>query len=215
MAAATSAPKRRRVQFEACIDSVASAVEAAKGGADRVELCSGLVDGGLSPSIGLIRQTVAAISPAVPVNVFIRPRPGDFAYTETELQVIEQDILACRQVIGLHGVVIGVLRADGSVDMKSMRRLLSQTGSLFVTFSRAIDYTPDPVACLRDLLTLNSEFPQLKCVLTSGQHNSVAFGIPVIAELVKVAAGKIEIMAGAGLTGMMCPAAAVMDRSIH
>lgn len=195
-----------RIRFEGCVDSVASAVAAEKGGADRVELCSGLVDGGLSPSIGLIKQCVSSVK--IPVNVFLRPRPGDFCYSEVELQVIEHDIMACRAVKGLHGVVIGVLTATGDVDMPAMRRLLAKCGSkLFVTFSRAIDYARDPVQVMRDLLTLNKQFPRLQCVLTSGQHNSVASGTALIAKFVALtdaAAIKgvrpIQVMAGAGLT---------------
>ncbi len=125
--------------------------------------------------------------------------------SETELSVIEHDILACRQVIGLHGVVFGVLQPDGRVAMQPMRRLLKsvgccsallflicavftskrmhdrQCGSLFVTFARAIDYAPDPIAVLHDLLQLQAEYPNLQCVLTSGQKNSLADGLDVIA----------------------------------
>ncbi|KAK8801744.1 hypothetical protein WA538_005582, partial [Blastocystis sp. DL] len=178
--------------LEVCIDRVESAVNAERGGAGRVELCDNLVDGGTTPSYGMIKIVKESIS--IPVNVIIRPRGGDFYYNENEMRIMLEDIEACKR-IGVHGVVIGCLTKDGQVDMEKNRRLMEAARPLSVTFHRAIDMTVDPVKATEDCIELGVDR-----ILTSGGCNTVMEGKDTIRKMVAAAKGKLQIMAGGGVT---------------
>jgi len=181
-----------RIQIEVCIDSVQSALAAHRGGADRVELCQNLFEGGTTPSAGMIR----VVRSAVPLGVFviIRPRGGDFCYDRVEFDVMQQDIIAAKQ-LGVDGIVLGVLLKDGRVDSKRTADLIKLARPLPVTFHRAFDMTRDPREALEDVIELGCER-----VLTSGQEKSVLEGLDTIAALVKQARNRIIVMPGAGIT---------------
>ncbi len=178
--------------FEICIDSVDGAVAAQQGGAQRVELCDNLVEGGTTPSIGTIRLARANI--AIGLNVIIRPRGGDFCYTPLEFEVMRQDILAAREA-GADGVVIGLLQPDGRVDAARTRALVELARPLSVTFHRAIDLCRDPLEALEDLAAIGVDR-----ILTSGCRPTALEGAEVIAGLVRRSNGRVVIMAGGGVT---------------
>jgi copper homeostasis protein len=178
--------------FEICVDSVAGVRAARSAGADRVELCTDLLEGGTTPSYGMIRQA-RAISP-IRLHVMIRPRGGDFLFDGDEFAVMEADIDAAK-TIGADGVVIGLLLADGTIDAGRTRELIRRARPLAVTFHRAFDMTPDPLEALETLVDLGVER-----VLTSGQEASVLEGLPLIADLVRRAGSRIIVMPGGGIT---------------
>jgi copper homeostasis protein len=180
------------VLFEACVDSVEAAVAAQAGGAGRVELCAALLEGGLTPSDGNIRLAKQKLT--IPVHVIIRPRGGDFLYSETEFEAMKLDVERCK-ALGVDGVVIGILNADGSVDEKRTIELIALARPMKVTFHRAFDMTRDPFEALETIIRLGAER-----ILTSGQEDSAYEGLDLITELVKKAAGRIIIMPGAGIT---------------
>lgn len=177
------------VKLEICTGDPEGVMEAVRGGADRIELCSGLAEGGLTPSAAMIRFA----SRYLPVNVLIRPRGGDFVYTPAELEVMERDIEMAVEARA-SGIVTGVLTPDGNVDMESCRRLLKNADTLDNTFHRAFDMTADPFKALEDIISLG-----FKRILTSGQAASAPEGAELIAELKRRASGRIIIMAGAGV----------------
>ena len=177
--------------LEVCAYSVADCEAAQRAGASRIELCGGRNEGGITPSIGLIRRSRLATT--LPIRVMIRPRGGDFVYAASELAVMEADISAAHDA-GADGVVLGVLLPDGRVDEKTTRRLMDLAHPLPVTFHRAFDLTRDPHEALAVLIALG-----IQTVLTSGQQARAAAGIELLKALVTQAAGRIEIMAGAGV----------------
>ena len=179
--------------FEICVDSVAGVRAAHAAGADRVELCSDLIEGGITPSGGLIRQARSVAE--IKLNVMIRPRGGDFLFDADEFQIMEADIDAAKAE-GADGVVIGLLMADGSIDAERTRALIARARPLSVTFHRAFDMTPDPFQALETLIELGVDR-----VLTSGQEASVLEGLPLVAELVRRAGERIIAMPGGGITG--------------
>ncbi|CAI5526539.1 unnamed protein product [Closterium sp. Naga37s-1] len=138
------------VQLEICVETVASAIAAHKGGAHRVELCSSLVEGGVTPSIGLVMAVVQATP--IPVHVLIRPRAGDFVFSEDEMKAMECDIIECAKA-GAAGVVVGALTPSGDIDEPKLHRFLASAAhhSLPVTFHRAFDHTRDPMGALQTL----------------------------------------------------------------
>jgi copper homeostasis protein len=176
---------------EACVDSVDSAIAAEAGGAGRVELCDNLVEGGTTPSLGAI--TLARESLAIPIHVIIRPRGGDFLYADREVETMLRDVDAAREA-GVAGVVIGVLQPDGAIDDTITRRLVERARPLSVTFHRAFDLARDPLEALDSLIALG-----VNRVLTSGQAPSAAEGVPLIADLVRRAAGRIGVLPGGGI----------------
>jgi copper homeostasis protein len=180
------------VIYEICVDSVAGVRAAKEAAADRAELCADLLEGGITPSAGMIREArkVAGIG----LNVMIRPRGGDFLYDEDEFAIMEADIDAAKAE-GADAVVLGLLLADGTVDSKRTRELVARARPLEVTFHRAFDMTPDPFAALETLIGLGIER-----VLTSGQEASVLEGLPLIAELIHRAGSRIIVMPGGGIT---------------
>ncbi|MCA9957355.1 MAG: copper homeostasis protein CutC, partial [Anaerolineales bacterium] len=161
-------------------------------GAARVELCASLIEGGITPSRGMIRQA-RAIS-GIKLHVIIRPRGGDFLFSPEEFAVMAADIETARAE-GADGVVIGQLTADGLIDVPRTRELMSIARPMAVTFHRAFDMTPDPFAALETLIGLGVER-----VLTSGQEASVLEGLPLITELVRRAGDRIIVMPGGGIT---------------
>jgi len=148
--------------FEVCVDSVDSAVAAEQGGATRVELCAALLEGGLTPSAGTIAITRAQVS--IGLQVMIRPRGGDFLYSDTEFASMKHDIELAKQ-LGSNGVVFGLLTAAGDIDSDRTRVLLDLAKPMHVTFHRAFDTPRDPIAALETLIELG-----INCVLTSGQE---------------------------------------------
>jgi len=194
---------------EICVDSVAGVRAAKAAGAARVELCGDLLEGGTTPSRGVIRRarTVAGIR----LHVIIRPRGGDFLFDDDEFAVMQADIDIAKAE-GADGVVIGLLTADGAVDAARTRALIGQARPLAVTFHRAFDMTPDPFAALETLIGLGVDR-----VLTSGQEASVLEGLPLIAELVRRAGDRIIVMPGGGITARNVDriVAAAKPREIH
>jgi copper homeostasis protein len=176
--------------LEICIDSVESAIASQEGGADRVELCDNLLEGGTTPSAGTIALARKNID--IDLNVIIRPRGGDFLYSDVEFQVMEYDIEQAKQ-LGANGVVIGILNQDGSVDVERTRTLVELARPLSVTFHRAFDVSRDPFEALEALVNLG-----IDRVLTTGQESSALEGLDLITDLVQTAADRIIIMPGGG-----------------
>ncbi|XAW90022.1 copper homeostasis protein CutC [Vibrio sp. CDRSL-10 TSBA] len=179
--------------LEVCIDTIESLLHALAGGATRIELCSSLALGGLTPSWGLMRQ--AAKLSAVPVYAMIRPRQGDFLYSADDIACMQHDITAAHQA-GLQGVVLGLLTEQGEVDKQGCQPLIEQAHSLGlgVTFHRAFDQCQDAQQALESIIDLGCER-----LLTSGQAPTALQGADLIAELVRQSNGRIAIMAGAGV----------------
>lgn len=180
-----------KIRIEICVDNIESALIAQKGGADRIELCSALDLGGLTPSKGLMEYVVSHLK--IPVNVLIRPRSGDFHYSQHEFQVIKSDIFTAK-VAGISGIVIGMLNSDGTIDSCRMKEVMEICYPLPVTFHRAFDMVRDHYEALDEIIKLGCSK-----ILTSGGHKTATAGSMVISELVKQAAGRISIMPGSGI----------------
>ncbi|XP_049553074.1 copper homeostasis protein cutC homolog isoform X2 [Orcinus orca] len=178
--------------MEVCVDSVESAVNAERGGADRIELCSGLVEGGTTPSMGVLQVVKQYVQ--IPVFVMIRPRGGDFLYSDREVEVMKADIRLAK-LYGADGLVFGALTEDGHIDKELCMSLIAICRPLPVTFHRAFDMVHDPMAALETLLTLGFER-----VLTSGCDISALEGLPLIKRLIDQAKGRIVVMPGGGIT---------------
>ncbi|MEU8820892.1 copper homeostasis protein CutC [Actinoplanes sp. NPDC048796] len=186
------------VAFELAVQDTHGLEVAARLGADRIELCSALALGGVTPSLAFVEAAVA--TPGIPpVHVLVRPRPGGFTYDPAETATILQDV---RHVLrtGATGVVIGGVR-DATVDTDLVKRVLDAAGDAPVTFHRAFDSLPDPVAAVETLAALG-----VRRILTSAGATSVADALPALAALVTTAAGRIDIMAGGGVTVDLIPA---------
>lgn len=177
--------------LEICANSLDSALHAAAGGADRIELCAELSLGGVTPSAATIRLAVQRLN--IPVFVLIRPRAGDFCYSFLELEVMAEDILFCKSA-GCQGVVFGVLKADGTLDFAEMKKLVALARPMEVTFHRAFDVSAKPFEMLEELISLGVER-----VLTSGQQNKAIDGLPFFKKLLKRADNRIKILAGSGI----------------
>jgi copper homeostasis protein len=177
--------------LEICVDSVESAVAAERGGAQRVELCSNLLEGGITPSHGLISQVRSRIQ--IDLFIMIRPRGGDFLYTPDELDLMQEDILHARR-LGADGIILGVLDSQALVDVPRTRRLVERATPLPVTFHRAIDMTPDPCAALQSVIETGAQR-----VLTSGGAPKVTQGLAQVGRIVQAAGDRIRVMAGGGI----------------
>jgi len=192
----------QRILVEICCGSLEDALEAERGGADRVELCSALFLGGLTPSLGTIMEAKARLK--IPIMVMIRPRGGGFCYTKSEMAVMERDtVLAAEQ--GAEGMVFGILNADGSIDEERCKRLRKLIGDRQAVFHRAFDVTPDPFRSLDQLVALG-----FTRVLTSGQEDTVPEGAQLIKRLIGYAGDRIEILPGGGITTQPPP-----SRGVH
>jgi copper homeostasis protein len=176
-----------KILLEICLDSVESATAAERGGADRVELCAGLPEGGTTPSAGMIAAVRKKI--AIGLQVMIRPRGGDFCYSADEFSIMQRDILIAKQ-LGASGVVFGILNLDGNIDKDRMRQLLEMARPLKVTCHRAFDMACDLSQALEDLIELGFDR-----VLTSGGKKSAIDAMSTLAQLVQQAHGRISIMA--------------------
>ncbi len=179
------------VLVEACVDAIDAAIEAERGGADRLELCGELLQGGVTPSAGLIGAVWERVE--IPVFVLIRPRTGDFLYDADEMDVMVRDIAAAR-AMDVDGVVIGALTRDGDVDIGTVHVLKEAAGRMKVTFHRAFDFARDREMALEALIELGVDR-----VLTSGGAGTALEGAASLASLVRQANGRIAILAGGGI----------------
>lgn len=178
--------------IEVCVDSLESARAAEEAGANRIELCQALFEGGLTPSAGLLESVRKNV--CLEIAVMIRPRGGDFCYTEDEFEVMKRDLVWAK-THGAELIVLGVLEADGTIHRERTRMLCDLAAPLPVTFHRAFDMTVDPRAALETLIDLGAER-----VLTSGQERTALEGLDLIAELVRQAGDRIIVMPGGGLS---------------
>jgi copper homeostasis protein len=178
-------------KLEICADSIESAINAQIAGADRVELCNNLGEGGTTPSFGTIASVRDNLS--IGLHIIIRPRGGDFLYSDPEYDIMRREINLCGEA-GVDGIVIGLLRADGSIDCERTRNLIELAYPMTVTFHRAFDLCSDPVKGLEDVIATGASR-----LLTSGQKNIAPEGAKLIQNLVHQAANRIIIMPGSGL----------------
>ncbi len=177
--------------LEVCANSVESALAAQHGGAGRIELCDNLIEGGTTPSSGAMQTAREKLQ--IQVFPIIRPRGGDFCYSQIEFDIMQRDIQTAKDC-GCDGVVFGILTPDGQIDMPRNRKLVELAHPMQTTFHRAFDMTSDPLKALDDLIELG-----LDRILTSGQRNQAIDGIELIARLVQCSAGRIRIMPGSGV----------------
>ena len=177
--------------FELCAETIDACFAAGEGGAHRIELCSGLSEGGVSPSHGLILDAVGRSG--LPVHVLVRPRGGDFVYSASDVDVMRRDIVHIKE-LGAAGVVFGVLQPDGQVDVEATRALVQLTRPMKVTFHRAFDLTPSLPQALEDVISTGADR-----LLTSGGQPDVVTGSAMLAELVRLTGDRIEIAVGGGL----------------
>ncbi len=177
--------------FEVCVDTVSGALASARAGANRIELCAALVEGGVTPSRGMIRQVVE-VAP-IDCVVLIRPRGGDFLYSEEGIRVMLDDILAAREA-GAFGIATGALLARGMIDVGVMSRLIEAARPMQVTCHRAFDMVRDPREALDTLIELGVDR-----VLTSGRERSVIDALDLVADLVSRSDGRISVMPGGGV----------------
>lgn len=177
--------------IEIAVTDYPSAAAAVKGGADRIELCNALSEGGLTPSHGLIKKSLNDFD--IPVFPIIRPRAGDFLYTREEFEIIREDVLFCRQA-GCLGIVTGFLLADGNIDKERINIITSIAYPMQVTFHRAFDRCRDPFEAMEDII-------EAGCIriLTSAQRINAIEGTNLIKQLIEIANGRVTIMPGSGV----------------
>lgn len=183
----------RDYKLEVCCESLHDVATALHGGADRVELCAALSVGGVTPSAGMIAEAIAAAE-GMPVTVLIRPREGDFVYSDEEVKAMVADIRTARQ-LGAAGIAVGALTSEGDINMAAMQLFVAEAKpAMEVTFNRAIDVCYSPEDALADLISLGCDR-----VLTSGGAATGVEGANVIASMVALANGRIEIVVGGGV----------------
>ena len=184
--------------LETCVDSVESAMAAAEGGADRLELCSNLIIGGTTPSPWLFEEIRKRSD--IRIHALIRPRFGDFCYTDAEFSMIRNAVKDFRKM-GAEGVVVGILKPDGTLNMEQMKELMDAAGDMSVTLHRAFDVCADPIEAMEQAISLG-----IDTILTSGQKNTCLQGAELLKELETRSQGRITIQAGSGqlypLTGI-------------
>lgn len=178
---------------EVCANGVESCLAAQQGGADRVELCAGIPEGGTTPSYGEIKVARRVLT-TTRLHVIIRPRGGDFLYSDLEVERMAADIAVCRD-LGVDGVVFGCLTADGTIDVEKNRYLMECSQGMSVTMHRAFDRAADPEQALEQIIALG-----FNRILTSGQQPKAIQGVDLLARLNRQAAGRIILMAGSGVT---------------
>jgi len=184
-------PQPDMITLEVCANSVTSALAAQEGGAVRVELCDNLNEGGTTPSFGQIALARKLLQ--IQLFVIIRPRGGDFLYSELEFEIMKEDIRRCVE-LNCDGVVLGILLPNGQVDKERCRELLTLAKPLPATFHRAFDMCVDPFQALEDIIALG-----FTRILTSGGENTAAAGVSLITQLIKQANNRISIMPGSGI----------------
>jgi copper homeostasis protein len=178
--------------LEACVENLSEALKAESRGANRIELCDNLYVGGTTPSAGTIQMAMKALN--IPVMVLIRPRSGNFVYSDLEVNIMKHDIEVCKQT-GVQGIVIGALKTDHSIDVELMEEFIRLARPLQVTFHKAIDETPNIIEEFKKLMELGVDH-----VLTSGGHGNAREGSEVINEMVRVSQGKVKILAAGKIT---------------
>ncbi|WON78468.1 copper homeostasis protein CutC [Serratia sp. UGAL515B_01] len=178
------------IKLEVCCYSVDCAITAEQAGADRVELCAGQAEGGLTPSFGSLRLARERLT--LPVHPIVRPRGGDFCYNASEFDVIKDDIAQIREM-GFAGVVVGMLDDEGHIDLPRMRDVMKLSGDMAVTFHRAFDMCQNPMVALAQLTQLG-----VARILTSGQQQNAELGLPLLRDLARASQGPV-VMAGAGV----------------
>jgi copper homeostasis protein len=180
-----------RITLEICAFSFEACINAQAGGADRIELCDNPIEGGTTPSYGLIKR----VREAVPLRLYpiIRPRAGNYCYSTDDFEVLLNDVRICRD-LGCDGVSVGAQKMDGTIDVERMQRIKEAAGPLGVTCNRAFDLTPDPVQALDDVIDAGCER-----VLTSGQASYAHEAAELLGQLVRQAAGRIIVMPGSGV----------------
>jgi copper homeostasis protein len=177
--------------LEITVESLDTALAAERGGADRIELCAELVRGGLTPSVAAMRKLHEELE--IPVFPIIRPRSGDFVYSESELAAMKRDITVARD-LGMDGVVLGILRADRSIDIERTAELVQWARPLEVTFHRAFDHTRDLFLALEDTISTGATR-----ILTGGGAATASQALETLGKLVKAATNRIVVMPGGGL----------------
>lgn len=179
------------MKVEVCASSYQSVLNATKAGADNIELCSELAVGGLTPSYGMLHMI--SQQSTSPINVLIRPRSGNFTYSEAEFEIMKQNVLLCKE-FGFNGIVSGVLTLKHQIDIKRTKELIDLARPLSFTFHRAFDWVKDPFASVGQLIGL-----KIDRILSSGQKNTAFEGIELLSELQRLAANKLVIMPGGGI----------------
>ncbi|HEY0161234.1 MAG TPA: copper homeostasis protein CutC [Edaphobacter sp.] len=198
---------KHAVTFELCAETMQACLAAREGGADRIELCSALSEEGLTPSHAMIRAAVA--HSGLPVYVLLRPRAGDFVYSDAEFALLKDDLMhACS--LGARGFALGILRPDATVDVERTRELVEMAAPLEVTFHRAFDLTRSLDEALEDVIAAGC-----RRVLTAGGERDVVIGSANLARLVELAASRIEIAAGGGLGLDNAAQVAKVTRALH
>ena len=179
------------MKLEICANSYQSAINAQKAGADRIEICSELSVGGITPSYGLLKKISQEIK--IPINVLIRPRSGDFCYSDDEFEIMKKNIKLCKK-FGFNGIVSGVLNADNSIDIQRTKELITLSNPLSFTFHRAFDCVLNPEKSLEILIKIGVDR-----ILTSGLEEKAKDGIELLKKLQKIAENKLIILAGSGI----------------
>jgi len=177
--------------LEICTDNLETSIAAQHAGAARIELCAALIEGGLTPSFSLMQQVTKSVK--IPVHVMIRPRGGDFLYSDTEFELMKADILHAKKA-GAAGVVFGILRSDGSIDRERCIELVQLASPMDVAFHRAFDMTADPFFAMEEIIEIGCNI-----LLTSGHRQTAEDGLELIRELIKRAGNRIQVMAGSGV----------------
>jgi len=185
------------MKLEICAASYRSAINAQAGGAARIELCTELAVGGLTPSYGCIKQVIAALR--IPVFVLIRPRSGHFSYSKEEIDLMIEDIQICSS-LGCAGIVSGVLNKDLTIDIENTKRLVAASGDLEFTFHRAFDWVADPYLALKELVELGVDR-----VLSSGQARSAEQGLEILSKLKNQAKDRLIVLPGGGIHANNAP----------
>ncbi|EDP96159.1 CutC family protein [Kordia algicida OT-1] len=177
--------------LEICANSYESAINAQKAGAHRIELCSELAVGGITPSYGLLKKVMSDVK--IPVHVLIRPRSGDFTYSRSEFDIMKENILLCKE-LGCAGIVSGILQQDQTIDTERTKELMELAKPMTFTFHRGFDWVPNPLEAILELAVLGVDR-----VLTSGQAESAEKGILLLQELQELTENEFIIMPGGGI----------------
>ena len=182
---------------EACVESLVDAIEAEKRGADRIELCDNLSQGGTTPSYGTIKIALSTLK--IPVFPIIRPRGGDFYYTPAEIEVIKEDIKICKS-LGAKGVVLGILTADKKIDFKTLAEFMELAKPMEVTFHKAIDELEDPTLVIDELINLG-----VKRILSSGTKPTALEGKDILNKMIEKAGDRLTIVVAGKVTKEILP----------